>query len=555
MLPSPWDDRARFDAASSYADTVYRNLLPLIAAYLNRAHGVQHPLAYWRVVVGPWLLQFVHVVYDRYSHITDAVSRIGNFRTATLAEQCFRTPSTTRESVAWLSEDDHYNWQILSELLTLTGSPAQRSVRSVLSRESEPAWTPLLRRRPIFQRLNRLWHRGLRASGAGRHAWLTHTTASRAALLGIAARSAFRVIPFSVQDDLHHCRERPVWDERRVNLGSLTPSDEFERVCIAMLPRHCPTVYVEGYAHASQVIRRRYPVFPRLLVSETGWYSNETFKYLAAEAVCRGTKLVAVQHGGGYGLARRAPLESFEQSIAHAYFVWGWADGSGSLRNVPHPIVSARPKWKGRRTSRILFAPQSTQRYLHRLESSPAGTQWQTQYDWQARFLGALPDDVRRCIVLREPPVDFGHHIRRQLRGQHPEIGLDDSTSFKVSVSRSRITVVEKLGTAILETLAMNAPTVAFWDPTLWSVRDEAASYLDMLREAGILWDSPCSAAAHVAAVYEDTSAWWDRASVQDARRTFAERFALAHRDWAGHWLRALEDPAISSTGTLNESR
>jgi putative transferase (TIGR04331 family) len=549
MLSSPWEDRQRLHAASAYADTVYQRLLLHLSAHMNRVLGVQEPLAHWRLLIGPWLLHFVHAVYDRHAHLSDALLCTPGLRTAVLSERCFRTPRTTKDGFTWITQDDHYNWQLFSELLSLMKKNTVRHACVVSPTDAVVTATSTL----CTPRLGRYVGRGkahvlravssvLRAMSSGRCAWLTEVTTSRASLLGLAVRSGFRVVPVPVSDVLRAQPSEPIWDERRMTLGDFPVLDDFEAICARMLPRHLPTIYLEGYHHARRTIRRQYPRMPSLLASETGWYFNETYKYLVAEAFSHGARLVTIQHGGYYGYARSTPAEAFERAIGHTFFVWGWADGQPSLRNVPHPIVSRYPRRFRTRSTRILFAPNVAERYLHRLGSTAAGSMWEPQWQWQDRFVGALPAPLRRQVTLRPPPYDFGQGVRQRLCDRYPEIAIDGCARFKQSVARSRLTILERPGTCVLESLAMNGPTVLFWDPTLWDFRNEAAPYLAALRRVGILWDSPELAAAHVAAVYDDPAAWWNSEAVQTARGAFAERFALARRDWVDCWVRALRE-------------
>jgi len=547
MLPSPWTNRQRFNVAVAYADAVYHRLLLQLVTSLNRIHGVQKSLAYWRLLVGPWLLHHVHAAYDRYTHLSDALSRFPELRTSVLAERCFRTPSGTAEALTWVTQDHHYNWQLFSELIGLIGGLTRQRECVV----SSGAVAPLARPRSV-PRLSDYAGRSFNAMGGGRSAWLTDVNASKTALIGLAVRSGFRVLPFRVRDELSSIPADPVWDQRRASLGDVPVSDEFERACVTMLARHLPTIYLEGFEHARRMVQRKYPRPPRLLVSETGWYGNETHKFLAAESLGRGTRMVTVQHGGCYGLVRSAPLESLETAIGHRYFVWGWARGQRSLRNVPHPVVSWRPRrWRRRLPARVLFAPQSTQPYLHRFQSEPSGTQWMEHWDSHGRFLDALPDQLRRRIVLRPPPVDFGSGIQQRICDRYPSMAVDTCATFKHSVASSRMTVVETPGTAVLESLSMNAPTILYLDPDLWDIRDEAAPYIERLRLAEILWDSPEAAAAHVAAVYEDPELWWAQESVQTARMAFVERFALGRESWVRSWLTALREELALSPSSL----
>lgn len=557
MLPSPWGNRQRLRTATEYADAVYDRLLLQLTERLNTACGVQESVAQWRLLIGPWLLHFVHAVYDRYIHLSDALLRAPAIRTAVLAERCFRTPRTTGEAQVWMTQDDHFNWQLFSELLAYMDEGTARSSRAVCN--ADPTPTPLSgpRTSSLRRYVSRAGAHAWRIIPGSRGAWLTEITASRLSLIALAVRSRFQVVPAPIGDDLGDLSFEPIWDDRRSSLGSVSTVDDFEAVCARILPRHLPTIYLEGYHHARSMVRRRYRRLPSLLVSETGWHTNETYKYLAAEAVSRGVRLVTVQHGGYYGLLRSMQHETFERAISHAYGVWGWADGQLPLRNLPHPVVSRHPRRPRVRSGRILFVPNVAERYLIRLGSTAAGSLWEPQWRWQERFVAALPSSLRQRVALRPPPVDaeLGQNVRRKLKDRYPEIAVDLCASFKKSVASSRLTVLERPGTCLLESFAMNDPTVLFWDPTLWDFRDEAVPYIDALRRAGILWDSPESAATHVAAVYGDPVDWWNNESVQLARGAFAERFALARRDWAGSWVRTLRQELMSSTKEVSNRK
>jgi putative transferase (TIGR04331 family) len=112
-------------------------------------------------------------------------------------------------------------------------------------------------------------------------------------------------------------------------------------------------------------------------------------------------------------------------------------------------------------------------------------------------------------------------------------------------MNESRMVVFDNLGTGFLETLIGDVPTILFQNPNLWETRDEARPYLEDLRRAGILWESPESAAAKVAEVYDDPEAWWTQPAVQEARNRFVERYAYASPDWSKQWASALKEEAL----------
>ena len=90
--------------------------------------------------------------------------------------------------------------------------------------------------------------------------------------------------------------------------------------------------------------------------------------------------------------------------------------------------------------------------------------------------------------------------------------------------------------TTFLETFFANFPTVIFWDPNFFELRESAKYYYDDLREVGILHDSPESAAAKVNEVYMDPISWWMSEKIQTSKKKFCSRFSRSGTNWISHW-------------------
>ena len=67
-----------------------------------------------------------------------------------------------------------------------------------------------------------------------------------------------------------------------------------------------------------------------------------------------------------------------------------------------------------------------------------------------------------------------------------------------------------------------------------------AQPYFKLLREVGILYDSPKSAASKLNEIYQDPNSWWFSPKIQDARNKFCDRFARTSNDWVAQWKREL---------------
>jgi putative transferase (TIGR04331 family) len=90
--------------------------------------------------------------------------------------------------------------------------------------------------------------------------------------------------------------------------------------------------------------------------------------------------------------------------------------------------------------------------------------------------------------------------------------------------------------------MALNVPTLLFWNPVQWKEREAERPSFDALRSAGLLLNSPEEASLKAAQVAQDAASWWKRPEVQQGRKGFADRHARAHPRWTRDWAAIIQD-------------
>jgi putative transferase (TIGR04331 family) len=120
-----------------------------------------------------------------------------------------------------------------------------------------------------------------------------------------------------------------------------------------------------------------------------------------------------------------------------------------------------------------------------------------------------------------------------------PEAIFDDHRvgSFD-RFAQSRLVIHNYLGTGYLETLALNVPTICFFDINTYAFRREAQHLMDALESVGILHRSGEAAAHFVASLGDDFEGWWAKPDVQEARIRFIKQYANFSPDWKTQWER-----------------
>ena len=551
VMDNPWDDRGKFYKATSYLDGFNERLLEHLTSALNEIHGVSYDKRYWRILIGPWLFHYVHVAYDRYIRLTEAVALCPELKTIVLDERSFNVPVDTEEFIRFVL-DDRYNLQMFSYFLRKMGHdfPAKTYPDIIQKTHAAPLLDGVRRAQKDAAKWllhfagESLWKMRGKRSGVG----LWALGCSRAQTWALARQSNWRAIPLENNEGWSFRLTGPLFDERRNGLRSLPASTEFEKLFNQFLPFSFPALYLEHYHEARNETLCKKLKMPDAIVSAANWYADEQFKFYSAEASERGSRLVAVQLGGGYGTHRYSAPELHERRVADSYLVWGWADkSSGRERNLPSLNLSRLAAAGKERSVRndngsILFVATAHIRYLFRFHSFPVGILSQEYFRWQLRFLDCISHRIFGQLRFRTYPVDYGHATREQIADQFPMIQWDNSTSFHASLKNAQLAVFDHSGTSFLEALVCNIPSILFWDPRWSEVREEAKPYFEDLRRVGILLDSPEDAAKKIEEVCEDPWLWWNSQAVQKARCQFVDRYAWTRNDWIDCWAKALEE-------------
>jgi len=540
VLPFPWDDRAAFHRAGEYLDQYGERLLPLLTEFLNSLHGVRHDVRYWRILVGSWLLHALHVYYDRWVCVREAL-RLYPDLTTILLDRADHRHAVSADMWVRLTLTDDFNLQLYSEVFEALGYrfPVRR-LPPVNAEPTRSSW----RARAVTVLARAITAVGTAAVRVVPNGVLLNQAAYLAPsdLARLIVSSGLRVWPFEPVDAEPTARTSV--EPRRREIVSFPAHDDFERFFVRRMSEALPATVVEDY-ESKRRLARAVPA-SAVLATFGGWYGNDMFCFTAAEAQSRGTRLAGIQHGGGYGMLRAAPAERHERRVSDRFLAWGWADDRKHpwVTNVPAASLSrfrtiAR---KPASATEIVFLATAHPRYLFRFHSSLVASQWEQYYEWQARFFEALPAGLRPHMRFRGNPYFYGmgQAERERLASRFPWLRWDDRPRLRDSLRRARLVVADHPGTSFLQVFTANVPMILFWDPKRWELRREAEEPFDRLRRSGILHDDPESAARAVARAYAATEEWWASRDVAGARSEFVNQFAFYRDEWPRDWSRVL---------------
>ena len=489
------------------------NILATLKELLDNYHGESRTLEYYDLLASDWLEPFTHLVYVAMQDVLTENRHKESIPIPVSADIAIAKThflnTKFHDHLRWvvqsLSENGSYHdWQFEMESVEIINS-RRKPLTLSLTKSFSTSKPDVLVTGPYFK--------------CSRFEWLSALWQWRSWLAWDDFTYPIRILS---------CVDT-AWrkEQALTNLLSISLTELVQM----LLPLHVPVVLLEGFAEYRKAVLA-FPVSrPKVVYSANYLHDHFAFKLLIAEWQKEGTVLLYHQHGGNYGIDRLHTLEEFETRVADRYYTFGWRNIQPHIKPLSPPMIRA-PK---RPSKGMLLCCEDFYKVVYRLHFLPMPGTIETLHEETCEFLTRLPN--RKHLLVRPYTQDYGWGTLEMMRKAAPDAEFDDrkKSSF-TRFAESRLVIHNHLGTAWLETLALDIPTVCFYDIETYEFREDAQPYLDVLAKVGVLHRSGNSAAVFVASLDDEIEKWWHKAQTQEARRNFVEKYANFSPDWKEQW-------------------
>lgn len=538
VLPYHWDDRQKYHQDYIYLDKLYEQKLSQVANILNRIHGVDHTLRYWRIVIGPWLFCFIQILYDRYQSILTAIDSgkeiytlIGNISNTKWLPRDFSQFSD------WFVTDD-YNHYIYSRIIEFVGK-IPFSIIEIDNKNNEKEQNRhsdhYFSLKKIIKNLLNLYGKFIPDCFNKIVLISSYLDISDLIKLQLSLKQIPYLFPLEVATPAVDMNP----DEREKFIFK-SSRNEFEQILNIMIKEQLPLIYVEGYSEMNRRSLEAYPKKPKMIFTANAYWINETFKFWAANHVDLGVDFVGTQHGGYHGIGLWSVPHDHQIRICTRFYTWGW--GLNGYKNTK-PLAAtklnkAKKCLRAKKDGRILLVLSSVPRYSYHMYCIPVSSSGMLSYlNDQYSFVRDLSINNQKSLLVRLYHLDYGWNQVERWNSEFPNIECyQGAKSMFDQLRESCLFIGTGNGTTYIETFAANFPTIVFWDSNLWEIKSTAQPYFDELRRVGIFHDTPKSAADMVNEISPDPAYWWKQTEIQRAKDKFCFRFARTSDNWLSEW-------------------
>ncbi len=538
ILPYPFDKKDKLYISYHYLQQVYQHLFPQVSQILNEIHEVDHSERFWKIVAGYWFREYIEILYERYSCIVAAAKQYPQANVSVLAEENYVTPKDSLD-FSTLYVGDFYNQQLYSQIIhnlkVFSPKIKNGSVKDFVcdndvlvprssSYKQLIKWVSLLLSR---------WNRYFVASS-----YLPLNT-----LFKVSAH--LKIFP-SLDTPFFKSKKSPISEKARKKFSTLEVRDEFEQLVKDTLGLNFPQVYIENFLKLKSFVSRYFPSRKvKLILTANAFAVNEAFKLWTARQVQHyQTPFVIMQHGGNYGCAQWNSSEDYETDISDWYLSYGWKD---RRKNKIIPFLASRLSYlkksikNGNKEGKIIWVLCSFPRYAYAMYSVPVGPQFEVYLQEQQKFVVGLSLYARSLLYCKPYFYEYGWSDINYIESVTGKVQMASQRPLWKQFKNSRLVVCTYNATVHLEAFGANIPTIMFWNPEHWLLREEAKPYYEEMIKLGILHHSPESAALKVNEVAVSTFDWWHGTEIQSFRARFRSRFANTEKEPVGVWVKELK--------------
>ncbi|WP_445666642.1 LIC12162 family transferase [Fodinibius sp. AD559] len=548
-------DHDDFKWASQKSQVLYERIIRIVAEKLNEIHGLNKSMRFWEILLGQFVYGQIELLIERKIYIDSILDKYSNVQFSLIANDSFGTPDV---DLFYLMLYNHtFNLQLFSQLIVDNEYyESELSVKlnqadDFFSREQADDYSKSSGYLALLKNtLNSVFNyrdKGFESEFALRTGGISSINRWKLTLLtGLRVWGAYKV------GDLPSLKKITLDDGKREKLKEIRTEDDFQNKIIEAISINIPKIYIEGFDLTRGILEDNVDLNKNPTAILTGRSSDPLVRLWQAECVERNSKLVAIQHGGGYGEVD-FNQEKFERSVSDFLVTWGWKEHDKDLP-LPASKLIGKNEYTAKKRGGVVWITNSvehynTRRYRLNITRQQIFGERQNFIEWNNTFAGSISEKVIQNIEIRFKPVDIKYDDLKKvlyhyldLSGKPTEnlkkLSLDDwSLSLTEKARNARLVVFDQFGsTSFLELIGLNKPVILFADIDYEDIRDIAKPYYKKLEEYDIFHRTPESAAQTVNEIFEDPETWWNEPGRNQCVDNFRDTFAWTDDEALKKW-------------------
>ena len=487
----------------NYSEKCYEEIMNDLTSILNEIHEVNWSKKAWKILIGPWLIKFISIVNDRIE-IVQEVLNIKNVNFSYSKEK--ETFSLASKDIREFGKKVvNYDWndELFSRIfLFLTN---QENLQIFYKKKNQLKFNQqdVLININYLKKIKNFFQKKINE----KNKYFFFNTYIGNLNNRISLSFKLGEIPVAFEDNLPNFRLQHNFSLREKLQKLNTNSLDYKQTIIRSLIIEClPSLYFENFKNILNYIQKdsALPLGKKIIITANCW-GDSYVKFWIAHQSTIGSKVLYLQHGGGYGMIKRLTQERHENDICDKYYSWGW--GKEDKKIYPGMISQTLPLNKKNNSQSILIVTgtldyfQWTSDYLYSIEKEKNLNK--NSFFWSVNFIDELLKNTSipqkyKNIEIRLHPLQekrgSPYSLKKELRTNFPELKFSNhqnKTVIDIIELYDLIVFAYPFATPFFQCLALGKPTIAFSPLDKAFIRDSARPDFQKMIDLGIYYDEP----------------------------------------------------------------
>ena len=532
VIPYHWKNRNKFRKDYKYLSHLYEEILIKVSLELNSIHNAEHSLEYWRIIIGPWLLTYVAVLFDRWESIRLSADLGIPLKTIVPSSDIVRSVAYDwAYSMKLIATDDEWNYLLYCDILQVQNIPVIEIIREDVIIEN---------RSTSINKGRRLRLKGIAAKLLDYIARKPCLTDSYNILLYKSYFSINSLMRLNIKlkqiprlylefEKYIHC-DGDLNPSMRSGLHEDGSSSKFENFLMKNIFKDMPKVYIEGYRDISLYCKKLPEA--KVIFTANAHYGDEVFKNWSAQQVENGSKLIIGEHGGSIPQSKSGNL-LHEEAICYKKIVWHTL-----LHHSKHVSLPINKKMKEVCNSKgaiITLIGVEFPRYSYRIQLGPQSSLIMDDFEQKTKFINTLNKKTRINFKIRPYP-DRGWLIGNRYADMYGEAILSTNKKMFQDFSQSKMIICSYPQTTFSEAIHSGVPTILLYTEEYWELHPDFNKLIAEMKRVNIIHSDPIMAANHINMVHENPYEWWDRDDTVKARDMFFDACSVSSKNSIADW-------------------
>ena len=519
----PWDKREKFYQDYDYLRSLNNIIIKDLTLLFNNIHGTTYSNRYWKIVFQPWLDMFIHSIFERWTNLSIYFKNLDNYSTVFINSDDKKLILHDIDDTSLKLRTDFFNHHIYKKILLFKNLNNYESLDDDGSYETYYKSYRYKRNKfknlivKLITKFNSLFYKKS-------NFFFIDTYLGKINNLKLSLKLKAFGIPLvqSNYEDFEY--NENLRQKLRLNLKN----NDFEKFVSSVLHQFIPKSYVENYDSLDQSIKKfNWPQSPKLIFTSHSYREELILFYIAKKKEVNKSKIFFGQHGGSFFQYLFNSGEDYQLNNSDFFLTWGETPKNTKIINIG--ILKPLNKESfDKRKGKILFVLKSMLKYTQQVNSSSGVNQYLQNLDGLVNFLNNLKKHTNeKNFLFRNFSRYLGLDEEKIFKHYFPNSEHDDGkTEINKLYKRSKLIVHTYYSTGILETLALNYPSIVINDFDYSKFRETAMINIKGLMDVGVIFPNFEMAEKHIISVKDNINDWWFSEKVQKEINAFCKNYA-----------------------------